>query len=412
MISLTMSRISSRARFGVELGELRQVDRLDQRGEDRALDLVIGFRAARIARGRHERLRPAAGRERRRCDRRAEPVGRQRRAADVAAAGARRHGGRAGSGAGGRRRSAGLRRSRARCGTLSEHACLRGLTHCLRLSFSMQRGQQARRADRLHLGAAGQRLRELSGRSPPSRWPDDTSAIIWPLLAAVPNSCGSNGIDGDRLELERLGEVGRLDLRPLRHADLVEAVLRAAVVRARRAQQVDQVLGVAQVGEIGRRDDQDVVGADQRALGPAGPDMRHVEHDAAARSRAATSMIGRRPRRRNRRPGRASRARRAGSDVGALRQQPVEKAVSMRSGENTASAMPCGGSWLKSRPAVPKAGRGRRRRHRAAQSRAIAQAMLWAIVEAPTPPLAPTNAIDAADRLGVGRMRTGRRSRG
>src|SRR5262245_39253144 len=26
------------------------------------------------------------------------------------------------------------------------------------------------------------------------RWEDDSSAIIWPLLAAVPNICGSNGI--------------------------------------------------------------------------------------------------------------------------------------------------------------------------------------------------------------------------
>ena len=43
---------------------------------------------------------------------------------------------------------------------------------------------------------------------------------------------------------------------------------------------IDQVLGVAQIGEIGRRHDQDVVGADQGAPRPAGPDVRHVEHDA------------------------------------------------------------------------------------------------------------------------------------
>ena len=52
MISLTMSRISSRADFGVELGELREVDRLDQRAEDRALGLVIVLGVAAVGRRR------------------------------------------------------------------------------------------------------------------------------------------------------------------------------------------------------------------------------------------------------------------------------------------------------------------------------------------------------------------------
>ena len=56
MISLTMSRISSRADFAVELGELGEIDRLDQRAEDRRLDLVIVFRAARF-----DRPAPAGG---------------------------------------------------------------------------------------------------------------------------------------------------------------------------------------------------------------------------------------------------------------------------------------------------------------------------------------------------------------
>ena len=47
MISLTMSRISSRARVGVELGQLREVDGLDQRAEDGAFGLVIGVGVAR-----------------------------------------------------------------------------------------------------------------------------------------------------------------------------------------------------------------------------------------------------------------------------------------------------------------------------------------------------------------------------
>ena len=50
MISLTMSRISSRAEFGIEPRELREIDGFDQRAEDRALDLVIALGPARIDR--------------------------------------------------------------------------------------------------------------------------------------------------------------------------------------------------------------------------------------------------------------------------------------------------------------------------------------------------------------------------
>ena len=89
--------------------------------------------------------------------------------------------------------------------------------------------------------------------------------------------------DRHRLVLERLGEIGGLDLGPFRHADLIEAIARMMVVRPRRLEEIVDVLGVAQVREIGRGDDQDLVGADQRLLGPAGPLMRHVEHDARHR---------------------------------------------------------------------------------------------------------------------------------
>jgi hypothetical protein len=41
--------------LGVELGELQEVDRLDQGAEDRALDLVIRFGVPRIRRGQRER---------------------------------------------------------------------------------------------------------------------------------------------------------------------------------------------------------------------------------------------------------------------------------------------------------------------------------------------------------------------
>ena len=43
--------------FGVELGELGEVDGLDQGAEDRALGLVVGLGMARVGRGRRERRR-------------------------------------------------------------------------------------------------------------------------------------------------------------------------------------------------------------------------------------------------------------------------------------------------------------------------------------------------------------------
>ena len=50
--------------IGIEPRELRQIDRLDQRAEDNALDLVIGFRAARIDRRHNDRRRRAGWRRR------------------------------------------------------------------------------------------------------------------------------------------------------------------------------------------------------------------------------------------------------------------------------------------------------------------------------------------------------------
>ena len=43
--------------IGVELGELGEVDRLDQGAEDRALGLVIGLGMPRVGRGRRQRRR-------------------------------------------------------------------------------------------------------------------------------------------------------------------------------------------------------------------------------------------------------------------------------------------------------------------------------------------------------------------
>jgi hypothetical protein len=65
--------------------------------------------------------------------------------------------------------------------------------------------------------------------------------------------------DGDGLVVERLGEIGRLDFRPFRYADLIETVQRTMVVRSRRFEQIVEILGVAQIGEIGRSNDEPIV---------------------------------------------------------------------------------------------------------------------------------------------------------
>ena len=54
-------------RLAVELGELGEIDRFDQRAEDRRLDLVVVVRAPRFLRGRRS-ARRFAGRDRRRGD--------------------------------------------------------------------------------------------------------------------------------------------------------------------------------------------------------------------------------------------------------------------------------------------------------------------------------------------------------
>ena len=86
MISLTMSRISSRAESASSLASCDEVDRLDQRAEDRALDLVVDLGMPRIDGRRRERRRRRCGMARacpgrRRDERRAEARRRHRRAA-------------------------------------------------------------------------------------------------------------------------------------------------------------------------------------------------------------------------------------------------------------------------------------------------------------------------------------------
>ena len=226
--------------IGVEPRELREIDRLDQRAEDRALGLVVAFGAPRCRSAhRRRRLRWQRALRRRaptRAARRARPTasarGRRRRrrgAAPARGCGARRR----------RRRGAGAarRRSRTRCC----YACRTRLTisELLQPSALQQLVEQRRRA--------GRRLAFFASARPVSSWAScrKVSAVRWfgghfgDHLAVVGGGAEQLRLerdDRDRLVLQRLGEVGRLDLRPLRHADLVEAVVRAVVVRrARRA---------------------------------------------------------------------------------------------------------------------------------------------------------------------------------
>ncbi len=65
------------------------------------------------------------------------------------------------------------------------------------------------------------------------------------------------------------------------------------------------------------------------------------------------------------------------------------RAASRRSGANTASAMPCGGSWLKFSEAVPKAMSRSAITVGTPWLRAMDHARLCATVEAPMPPRTP-----------------------
>ena len=100
----------------------------------------------------------------------------------------------------------------------------------------------------------------------------------------MPNSprIERNGRDG--LAFDRLGEFARGDFRALVHADLIETILAAAGRWAATAfSTFNMFLALRMIGEIGLGDDQDVIRADQSALGPCRPLMRNVEHDAGRR---------------------------------------------------------------------------------------------------------------------------------
>ena len=156
--------------IGIEARQLRQIDRLDQRAEDDALDLVIGFRAARIDR-RHVDGRRRAGRRRRRDQRRAQPVRGNRRAAGFHRRRRRRLRHRAGC-AGAAASAAGTASARFRCSTTpTEHG------NGLRTIVSSIASSAWRAAE-----SAGRRAiaSPRRGRSAPA-----------PIGGTFPRSCGS-----------------------------------------------------------------------------------------------------------------------------------------------------------------------------------------------------------------------------
>src|SRR5258705_3775486 len=85
---------------------------------------------------------------------------------------------------------------------------------------------------------------------------------------------------GDRLAFESLGDVVHTYFWALWHADLVETVLWLAIVRPRRFKEIQQILDIAQVGEVGTGDDQDLVGVNQVAFRPDGPLVPDIKDDA------------------------------------------------------------------------------------------------------------------------------------
>ena len=81
-----------------------------------------------------------------------------------------------------------------------------------------------------------------------------------------------------RRDAQRFGEICRGDLRPLRHARLVEDQLGRWIVGAQSPQRIDEVFGVAKVGKLRGRGNHDVIRARQRRSGPGIPQMGNIEH--------------------------------------------------------------------------------------------------------------------------------------
>ena len=137
--------------------------------------------------------------------------------------------------------------------------------------------------------------------------------------------------------------------------DTVEHPAWRTIIRALLAQQIRKIFRIAQRSELRLRNDDDVVGGSRDAFRPCAPEMRHVEHDTGHVGRAAGRAIGRKWSPSDRRYGRARREPRAATacpNIFDIRRSTT--LASSLSGAKIASAMPCGGSWLKWEPGGAK----------------------------------------------------------
>ena len=152
------------------------------------------------------------------------------------------------------------------------------------VNFDDERLEHAAPPRLLHLGAsassAAARSMKISAILPLG-W---ISAIIWPLLAAVPNSCASNGMIADGSVSSALAKSAAGNFGPLRHAGHVQqdrgwwSLGRAAL------EGVEEVLGIAQSWrDRAPRRSRDRRRATRVRRVQAGPAVRHVEHDAGRR---------------------------------------------------------------------------------------------------------------------------------
>src|SRR5438128_8913153 len=115
----------------------------------------------------------------------------------------------------------------------------------------LDQGRQQRTLRLLGLAAAGEPLRNLQEHfSGAMRGGDFRDHLA--VVGGRTEDLRLERNRGDRMVFDRLGELGGGNLRTLRDADLIEAIERGAIVRPRCLQEVEDVLGVAQVGQIGR----------------------------------------------------------------------------------------------------------------------------------------------------------------
>src|SRR5829696_2468239 len=365
--------------IALETRELGEIDRLDQGAEDHALGLVVLLGLALLGRddegrrlGRRRLGRGGARRHRLREHRNGRRVRRDRLG--------RPHGRQA------------LRRS---CSwTLAEHSV-----------WILSAAHEAlRRANRARIGSSrlafvrfGSLRPVIAAASSPNAsviFPAGcTSAIIWPLFAAVPKSWASKGSD------EKISVPSAF-------------AKSAAEISGRfgKPTWLSTILGLRSFGRAWRRLSKRFLvlrrlassGAATMAISSAPMSVRRTQ--AVHRCGTSRMMHGTEARRMSRRPSSAVSTRSVvrSSIAGAARRLRLSlhfdnsrstRFASSLSGAKIASAMPCGGSWLKSRPAVPKAMSRSATTVESESWRAVAQPRLCATVDEPTPPLAPTTAM-------------------